>query len=109
MCFCDGKYFLITNKFTGEKHLIEGNEGLHAFFDGFYSVPHLFQCYMEKEQIEFKDNFYIISCNFHLECEQVKRDLIKKYKNPEEKYENPELWWGRCPNKYRYLLPSERQ
>ena len=109
MCFCDGKYFLITNKTTGEKHLIEGNEGLHAFFDGFYSVPHLFQCYMEKEQIKFKDNFYTISCNFHLECEQVKRDLIKKYKNPDEKYENPELWWGRCPNKYRYLLPPERQ
>ena len=102
MCFCDGKYFLVTNKSTGEKQLIEGNEGLHAFFDGFYSVPLLFHRYLKREQIQFKDNFYTISYNFHSECEQVKRDLIKMYGESE-------LWWGRCPNKYRYLLPSERQ
>ena len=108
MCFCDGKYFMITNKSTGENHLIDGNEGLHSFFDGYYSIAHLFHKYMKKEQIKFKDNFYVISINFHLECEQVKRDLIKKY-GKSEKYVNPELWWGRCPDEYRYLLPPEKQ
>ena len=62
MCFCDGKYFLITNKSTGEKHLIDGNEGLHEFFNCFYSLPLLFHRYLKREQVQFKDNFYTISC-----------------------------------------------
>ena len=106
MCFCDGKYFLITNKSNGEKHLIDGDENLHAFFNGFYSLPLLFHRYLKREQVRFKDNFYIISSNFHPECERVKRDLIKMrgIREPEL-----ELKIGRCPDKYRHLLPPERQ
>ena len=94
---------MVTNKSTGEKHLIDGNESLHKFFNGFYSLPLLFHRYLKREQVQFMDNFYTISCNFHPECEQVKRDLIRI--NGVSEFE----FLGRCPDGYRYLLPSERQ
>ena len=78
MCFCDGCYYLITNKVTGEKHLM-------------------------REYVKFNYVVYAISWNTHPECQQVYRDLVKIHG-----IEDDELC-GRYPDKYRHLLPPERQ
>ena len=77
MCFCDGKYFLITNKTTGSEHFVRGDGVLHSFFEGFYSVPHLFHRMIKSEQIRWKDNYYTITLNSHPECVQVKQTIVK--------------------------------
>ena len=108
MCFCDGNDYLVTKKSTGDQYIIAGDETLTMFFKGLYSLPFLLHRYVKKEQVRFEGKLYTISRNFHPECEQVRRDVIKKHKDSEFKGKWAELW-GRCPDKYRYLLPSERQ
>ena len=51
MCFCDGYSFLVTNKTSGEKHFIDGDENLCEFFEGRYSLPHLFHRLLKKEYV----------------------------------------------------------
>ncbi len=82
MCFCDGKYFLITNKTTESEHFVRGDDTLHSFFEDFYSVPHLFHRMIKSEQIRWKDNYYTITLNSHPECVQVKQTIVKKYGDP---------------------------
>ena len=103
MCFCDGYYFLITNKTSGEKHLIDGDENLCEFFEGRYSLPYLFHRLLKKEYVRLNNVLYGISYNSHPECQRVKMELVKLYG-----IEDPGLW-KICPGKYRHLLTTERQ
>ena len=103
MCFCDGCYFLVTNKSTGEKHFINGDEPLYDFFEKLYSLPLLFHRLLKKKYVQLNGVFYAISHNSHPECQRVRTDLLKV--DGMEKFE----LWGKCPDKYRHLLPSQRQ
>ena len=103
MCFCDGYYFLITNKNSGEKHFISGNENLCEFFEGRYTLLHLFHRLLKKEYVQFNGVHYNISYNSHPECERVRMKLVKLYG-----IEALELW-KICPKNHRHLLPTERQ
>ena len=103
MCFCDGYYFLITNKTSGEKHLIDGDENLCEFFEGRYSLPYLFHRLLKKEYVRLNDILYDISYNSHPECQRVKMKLVKLHG-----IEDPGLW-RICPEKYRHLLHDERR
>ena len=75
MCFCDGYNFLIINKSTGEKHFIQGDENLTAFFEGRYSIQTLFHRLLKKEYVRFNDILYHIKYNS--KCQRVKMELIK--------------------------------
>ncbi len=79
---------------------------LHSFFEGFYSVPHLFHRMIKSKQIRWKDNYYTITLNSHPECVQVKQTIVKKYGDPRLQDGG---FWGKCPEKYRHMLPKERQ
>ena len=103
MCFCDGYYFLITNKTNGEKHLIDGDKNLYKFFEGRYSLPCLFHRLLKKEHVQLNDVLYGISYNSHPECQRVKMELVKLCG-----VEDFELW-KICPEKYRHLLHDERR
>ena len=103
MCFCDRYYFLITNKNSGEKQFISGNENLCEFFERRYTLLHLFHCLLKKEYVQFNDVHYSISYNSHPECERVRIKLVKLYG-----IEALELW-KICPKNHRHLLPTERQ
>ena len=81
MCFCDGYSFLIINKNTGEKQFIEGDETLCKFFEGRYSLPHLFHRLLKKEYVRLNDTLYHIVYNSHPECERINMALILFYKN----------------------------
>jgi hypothetical protein len=107
MCFCDGEYFVITNKTTGSVHFVNGDDDIHTFFEGFYSIPQLFHRMIKREQIRWKDNYYTLAVNSHPECEQVKR-TIPKYGDQSLK-DLDGGFWGKCSEKYRHLLPKERQ
>ena len=102
MCFCDGYSFLIINKISGEKHFIQGDENLYKFFEGRYSLLCLFHRLLKKEYVQFNDIRYSISYNSHPECQRIKMKLVKTLG-----IEDFELW--KCPENYRYLLPTERQ
>ena len=103
MCFCDGCYYLVTNKSTGEKYLINGDEPLYKFFKGLYSLPLLFHRLMKKEYVQLDNTLYVILYDTHPECQRVKMELSKMHGVKEFEL------WGKCPDKYRYLLPTERQ
>ena len=79
MCFCDGYSFLVTNKTSGEKHFIDGDENLSKFFEGRYSLPHLFHRLLKKEYVRLNNVLYGISYNSHPECQRVKMELVKLY------------------------------
>ena len=49
MCFCDGYSFVVIHTLTGEKHFIEGDETLCEFFQGRYTLSHLFHRLLKKE------------------------------------------------------------
>ena len=100
MCFCDGYSFLIINKNTGEKQFIEGDETLCEFFEGRYSLPHLFHRLLKKEYVRLNDTLYHIVYNSHPECQRVKMQLVKVLA-----IEAP----GLCPKEYRHLLHDERR
>ena len=68
MCFCDGYNFLAINKNTGEKQFIEGDETLCEFFEGRYSLPHLFHHLLKKEYVRLNDALYHILYNSLPEC-----------------------------------------
>ena len=102
MCFCDGYSFLIINKNSGEKHFIQGDEKLVEFFEGRYSLSHLFHRLMKKEYVRLNDTLYHLSYNSHPECQRIKMELVKGLG-----IEDFELW--KCPEKYRHLLWPERQ
>ena len=103
MCFCDGEYFVINNKTTGSVHCVNGDDDVYKFFEGFCSIYSLFQYMTKREQIRWKDNYYTLAINSHPECEQLKRTIAKcgDLKDPSV--------WGKCPEKYRHMLPKERQ
>ena len=103
MCFCDGYCFLLTNKNSGEKHLIEGDENLCEFFEERYSLPYLFHRLLKKEYVSLNGILYAISYNSHPECQRVKMELVKLHG-----IEEPGLW-RICPEKYRHLLHVKRQ
>ena len=103
MCFCDGYCYLITNKLSGEKHHIDGDGPLYKFFKGLYCLPFLLDRLLKKEHVQPDGIPYAISTNSHPECERVKMDLIKIHSV------DPFELLGKCPEKYRYLLPGERQ
>ena len=58
---------------------------------------------MKKEHVHLDGVLYAISGNSHSECQRVKMNLVKM-----SGVEDFELW-GRCPEKYRHLLPAETQ
>ena len=103
MCFCDGYCYLITNKSNGEKHLIDGDDRLYAFFKGYYCIPFLLHRLMKKEYVQLDSVLYSISGNSHPECERAKMEFIKLHGI------DPFELLGKCPEKYRYLLPEERR
>ena len=103
MCFCDGYSFLVTNKISGEKHLIDGDENLCEFFEGRYSLPYLFHRLLKKEYVRLNNILYDISYNSHPECQRVKMEIVKLHG-----IEDPGLW-RICPEKYRHLLHDERR
>ena len=103
MCFCDGCCYLITNESNGEKHLINGDDRLYAFFKGYYCLPFLLHRLMKKEYVQLDSVLYSISGNSHPECERAKMEFIKLHGI------DPFELLGKCPEKYRYLLPEERQ
>ena len=100
MCFCDGYSFLVINKNTGEKQFIEGDKTLCEFFEGRYTLPHLFHRLLKKEYVRLHDTLYQLFYNSHPECQCVKIELIKVLP-----IEVPEL----CPKEYRHLLRDERR
>ena len=87
----------------GEKHLIAGDEPLYKFFKGYYCLPFLLHRLMKKEYVQLGGVLYVISANSHPECERVKMEIIKL-----RGIDSFELL-GKCPDKYRHLLPPERQ
>ena len=103
MCFCDGYSFLIINKNTGEKQFIKGDETLCEFFEGRYSLPHLFHRLLKKEYVRLNDTLYHILYNSHPECERINMALVKMLGIKE-----PGLW-KICPKEYRHLLHDERR
>ena len=102
MCFCDGYSFVVINKNTAEKQFI-GDETLCEFFEGRYSLPHLFHRLLKKEYVRLNDTLYHIVYNSHPECEKVNMALVKMLgiKDPEP--------WKICPKEYRHLLHDERR
>ena len=100
MCFCDGYNFLVINKNTGEKQFIEGDETLCEFFQGHYTLPHLFHRLLKKEYVHLNDTPYHLCYNSHPECQRVKMQLVKGLP-----FEAQEL----CPKEYRHLLRDERR
>ena len=102
MCFCDGYYFLITNKTNGEKHFTDGGENLVEFFEGHYSLPCLFHRLLKKEYVHLNGTLYNISHNSHPKCQRAKMELVKTLG-----IEAFELW--KCPEEYIHLLNVEKQ
>ena len=82
---------------------MQGDENLCEFFEGRYTLLHLFHRLLKKEYVQFNDIHYCISYNSHPECERVQMKLVKLCG-----IEVLELW-KICPENYRYLLPRERQ
>ncbi len=70
------------------------------------TLPHLFHRMIKSEQIRWKDNYYTITFNSHPECMQVKQTIVKKYGDSRSLGGG---FWGKCPDKYRHMLPKERQ
>ena len=99
MCFCDGYNFLIINKNSGEKHFIQGDENLVAFFESHYSIHTLFHRLLKKEYVRHNDTLYHIQYNSHPECQRIKMDLVKMLG-----IEDYELW--KCPEEYIHLLKT---
>ena len=60
MCFCDGYSFVVINTITAEKQFIEGDETLCEFFEGRYTLPHLFHRLLKKEYVRLNDTFIIL-------------------------------------------------
>ena len=58
---------------------------------------------MKKEYVQLDSVLYSISGNSHPECERAKMEFIKLHGI------DPFELLGKCPEKYRYLLPEERQ
>ena len=77
MCFCDGCHYLVTYKYNGEKHLINGDGPLYKFFKGAYCLPFLLHRLLKKEYVHLDGVLYAISGNSHPECQRVKMDLVK--------------------------------
>ena len=102
MCFCDGYSFVVINKNTGEKQFIEEDETLCEFFEGRYSLPHLFHRLLKKEYVRLNDTLYHILYNSHPECERIKMTLVKM-----TGIKNPGLW-KICPKEYRHLLHDDK-
>ena len=102
MCFCDGYSFLVTNKNTGEKQFIEGDETLCEFFEGRYSLPHLFHRLLKKEYVRLNDTLYHILYNSHRECERIKMGLVKMHGIKDTGL------WRICPKEYRHLLHDDK-
>ena len=100
MCFCDGYSFVVIHTLTGEKHFIEGDETLCEFFQGRYTLPHLFHRLLKKEYVWLDGTLYQLCYNTHPECQRVKMQLVKGLG-----IEVPEL----CPKEYRHLLHDERR
>ena len=100
MCFCDGYSFVVINGKTGEKQFIEGDEALCEFFQGHYTLPHLFHRLLKKEYVRVDDTLYQLSYNSHPDCQRVKMQLVKVLG-----IEVPDL----CPKEYRHLLRDERR
>ena len=103
MCFCDGYSFVVIHTITGEKQFIEGDETLCEFFEGRYSLPHLFHRLLKKEYVRLNDTLYQLCYNYHPECQRVKMQLVKGLG-----IEDPGLW-RICPKEYRHLLRAERR
>ena len=100
MCFCDGYSFVVINKNTGEKHLIEREKTLCEFFGGHYTLPHLFHRLLKKEYVRADGTLYQLCYNSHPDCQRVKLQLVKVLS-----IEVPDL----CPKEYRHLLRDERR
>ena len=96
-------WILFVNKTNGEKNFIKGDENLVDFFKNYYSLPCLFRRLLKKEYVRLDNVLYQILYNNHPECQRVKMELVKMLE-----IEDPGLW-NMCPDKYRYLLPHERQ
>ena len=103
MYFCDGYSFVVINKNTAEKQFIEGDETLCEFFEGRYSLPHLFHRLLKKEYVRLNDTLYHIVYNSHPECEKVNMAVVKMLG-----IKDPGLW-KICPKEYRHLLHDERR
>ena len=73
------------------------------FFEGRYSLPHLFHRVLKKEYVRLNDTLYHILHNSHPECEKINMALVKMLgiKDPEP--------WKICPKEYRHLLHDERR
>ena len=100
MCFCDGYSFVVIHTLTGEKHFIVGDETLCKFFQGRYTLPHLFHRLLKKEYVRLHDTLYQLCYNSHPDCQRVKMQLVKSLG-----LEVPDL----CPKEYRHLLRDERR
>ena len=100
MCFCDGYSFLAINKNTGENRLIEREKTLCEFFEGRYTLPHLFHRVLKKEYVRLHDTLYRLCYNSHPDCQRVKMKLAKCLG-----IEVPDL----CPKEYHHLLRDERR
>ena len=104
MCFCDGYSFVVINTLTGEKQFIEGDETLCEFFQGRYTLPHLFHRLLKKEYVRLDDTLYQLCYNSHPDCQRVKTELTKVLS-----VEDPPGLWKICPKEYRHLLRDERR
>ena len=100
MCFCDGYSFVVINKNTGEKQFIKGDKTLCEFFQGRYTLPHLFHRLLKKEYVRLHDTIYQLCYNSHPDCQRVKMELVNVLP-----FEALEL----CPKEYRHLLRDERR
>ena len=104
MCFCDGYSFVVIHTLTGEKHFIEGDETLCEFFQGRYTLSHLFHRLLKKEYVRLHDTPYQLCYNSHPDCQRVKMQLVKVLS-----IEDPPGLWKICPKEYCHLLRDERR
>ena len=98
MCFCDGYSFVVKNTITGEKQFIEREKTLCEFFEGHYTLPHLFHRLLKKEYVRLNDTLYQLCYNSHPKCQWIKMKLVKDLG-----IEAAALW-ETCPKEYRHLL-----
>ena len=91
---------MVIHTLTGEKHFIDGDKTLCEFFEGRYTLPHLFHRLLKKEYVRLHDTLYQLCYNSHPDCQRVKMELFKVLP-----FEDKEL----CPKEYRHLLRDERR
>ena len=103
MCFCDDKYFKVTNIRTGKEKTYTYKRAA-SIYKRFYKhervITHwIFDCIRHGIRLREKGEAYVVSVNKHPECESVRNDIIRTCG----------VRPSRIPDRLRHLLPENRR